>query len=189
MMFRQMQPSIGFGWTTRVIGFIMLATMIVPVIGMRLRLQPGHNIRRRQFLDLEAFKSSPFLMFCAANFFGFAAIYVTYFYVQLYGLERTDISVNLASYLLVVINTTSTLGRLLPNFIADKTGPLNIQIPFAIASAVLCFGWIGIDTSAGLLLFCCLYGFFSGSFVSLPGTTVVTLSPNLSRIGIQVCFE
>ena len=31
-----------------------------------------------------------------------------------------------------------------------------------------------------------LYGFFCGSFVSLPGPTVVTLSPNLGVIGTRI---
>jgi hypothetical protein len=95
-------------------------------------------------------------------------------------------SVTLTSYLLCIINASSTVGRLVSNSVADKTGPLNVQIPFAVISGVLCFGWIGIHTSASLLAFCCLYGFFSGSLVSLPGTIAITLSPNLSAIGIQV---
>lgn len=113
-------------------------------------------------------------------------IYVTFFYIQLFALEKTAINANLASYLLPIINAASTIGRLIPNFFADKTGPLNIQVPFAFILAVLCFGWIGIKSPAGSIVFCLLYGFFGGSFVSLPGVTIISLSPNLATIGIQL---
>jgi predicted MFS family arabinose efflux permease len=181
--------AIGFRWTTRAIALVMLVTLLIPLGVLQLLSQPGPATRRRDFFNLESFKSKPFLLFCIANFFGFGAIYIIFFYVQLYALEKTDMSASLASYLLCVINATSTLGRLVPNFIADTTGPLNVQVPFAMISGVLCFGWIGINTSASLLAFCCLYGFFAGSFVSLPGTIAVTLSPDLSAIGIQVSLK
>lgn len=162
----------------------MLATMSVPLLGMRMR-SPS-TTKRRDFLDLTAFSAKPYLVFCIGTFFGFMGVYVTFFYIQLYALEQTNMSISLASYLLSIINASSTLGRLLPNFLADKTGPLNMQIPLAFATAILCFGWIGIKDTAGLVVFCALYGFFCGSFVSLPGMTVVSLSPNLNTIGIQL---
>lgn len=184
IIFRQLQPRVGFGWATRAIAFIILVTMFLPLLGMRLRTPS--STKRRDFLDLTAFKAKPYLVFCVGTFFGFMGIYVTFFYIQLYALEQTDMDTNLSSYLLSIINATSTLGRLIPNFFADKVGPLNIQIPFAFITAILCFGWIGIKDKAGLIVFCALYGFFCGSFVSLPGITVVTLSPNLRTIGIQL---
>ncbi len=158
--------------------------MFVPLLGMRMRTPS--STERRDFLDLTAFKAKPYLVFCAGTFFGFMGIYVTFFYIQLYALEQTNMSLSLSSYLLSIINATSTIGRLIPNFFADKVGPLNIQIPFAFITSVLCFGWIGIHDRAGLIVFCALYGFFCGSFVSLPGITVVSLSPNLNTIGIQL---
>ena len=151
---------------------------------MRLRRQS--STKRHDFLDLTAFKSKPYLLFCIGTFFGFMGIYVTFFYIQLFALEKTAINANLASYLLPIINAASTIGRLIPNFFADKTGPLNIQVPFAFILAVLCFGWIGIKSPAGSIVFCLLYGFFGGSFVSLPGVTIISLSPNLATIGIQL---
>jgi predicted MFS family arabinose efflux permease len=158
--------------------------MSIPLFGMRLK-SPS-STKRRDFLDFAAFKAKPFLVFCLGTFFGFMGIYVTFFYIQLFALQQTKMNPNLTSYLLCIINATSTLGRLVPNFFADKIGPLNIQIPFAFITSILCFGWIGIDTTAGLLVFCALYGFFCGSFVSLPGITVVSLSPNLKTIGMQL---
>lgn len=59
-------------------------------------------------------------------------------------------------------------------------------IPCCLASCVLFFGWIGIEDIAGLIAFALLFGFFSGTFVSLPPTTVVSLSPHLGVVGTRM---
>ena len=41
IMFQRLQPRIGFGWTTRIIGLIMLALLALPVLGMRMRVRPS----------------------------------------------------------------------------------------------------------------------------------------------------
>ncbi|TGO49736.1 hypothetical protein BCON_0201g00040 [Botryotinia convoluta] len=111
---------VGFGWATRIITFIMLVTLVIPVLDMKLR--------------------------------GGVKYYKT----------------------------------LIPNFFADKIGILNILIPFVPIVADLCLGWIGIPSSeAEMVVFCLLYGFFCGAFVSLPGTIIITISPNLETIDIQ----
>ncbi|KAF5871646.1 putative mfs monocarboxylate transporter protein [Botrytis fragariae] len=184
LIFRALQPRVGFGWATRIIAFIMLVTLVIPVLGMKLRGESSTT--RRDFLDLTAFKAKPYLAFCLSDFFGFMSIYVTFFYIQLYAEEQVSISSLLASYLLTITNAASTIGRLIPNFFADKIGPLIILIPFALVVTVLCFGWIGITSEAGIVVFCFLYGFFCGAFVSLPGIIVITISPNLKTIGIQL---
>ncbi len=74
----------------------------------------------------------------------------------------------------------------IPNFIADKTGPFNILIPCSLVAALLAFVWIGIKTPAGVIIFCLLYGFFSGTFVSLSPTVTVTLCPSLGVFGVRM---
>lgn len=55
------------------------------------------------------------------------------------------------------------LGRLLPNFFADKFGPYNMLLPCMYISAALAFAWFGISNFAGVIVFGLLYGFWSGS--------------------------
>ena len=55
------------------------------------------------------------------------------------------------------------LGRLLPNFFADKFGPYNMLLPCLYISAALAFAWFGILNFAGIIVFGLLYGFWSGS--------------------------
>ena len=89
-----------------------------------------------------------------------------------------------------ILNAASIIGRILPNFFADRTGALNMLIPCAFATSILCFGWIGINSIPGVIIFAILYGFFSGAFVSLPPSAIVSLTPNLGLVGTRMgmCF-
>ena len=89
----------------------------------------------------------------------------------------------LTFYLLAVINAGSLLGRVLPNFAADYIGTLNMQVLFVSVAAVLSLALLAIHTTGGILAFCVLYGFFTGTFMSLPGPTVTSMSPNLAFLG------
>lgn len=54
-------------------------------------------------------------------------------------------------------------------------------------TTILVFCWIAIKTSeAGLFLFCVLYGFFSGAFVSLSTPVTVTLAPMMQDVGTRL---
>lgn len=68
---------------------------------------------------------------------------------------------------LSILNAASIFGRVLPNFVADKIGPYNMIIPFSFATGIMIFGWLGVTTPAGLVVFAILYGFFSGAYISL----------------------
>ena len=98
-----------------------------------------------------------------------------------------------SSYLLAIVNAGSVFGRLIPSYFADKIGPLNMLIPFAFITAILNFSWIAVKDSTSIIVFCVLYGFFSGTFVSPPGPMGVSLSPNMTiigrRQGVSVAFS
>ncbi|EIW74274.1 MFS general substrate transporter [Coniophora puteana RWD-64-598 SS2] len=189
IVFRQLVGSAGFGWATRAIGFIALGTQLIALAVMRQRVVPKTNQRRALF-DLSAFKNVPFLLFSFGCFMGFMGLYIPFFYISSYALSKTTASEELAFYFLSILNATSTFGRIIPNFIADYIGPLNTILPCTFASAILAFGWLGVDNVGGLLAFSIIYGFTSGTFVSLPASTVASLTPDLTRVGtwMGMCF-
>lgn len=95
-------------------------------------------------------------------------------------------SADSAFYMLSVMNAASIFGRIIPNWLADRLGPLNVLIPGTAIAGVVAFGWIGIHSVGGVVVFCILYGFSSGSFVSIPPTVIITLSPSLSVVGTRM---
>ena len=161
----------------------MLATSLVTVPFIKQRV-PSSSLRK--VYDASSFRDPPYLLFCLGVFFGFMGIYVPFFYIELYATQVCGTSAALATYLLAVVNAGSFFGRLFPNWLADSIGPLNVQIPFALVASLLAFCWIAVRNSAGLLVFCALYGFFSGTFVSLPGPIVYVLSVDMGTVGTRL---
>lgn len=161
----------------------MLAVFVVPLATMKQRIRPS---ARRKLFNAASFTDIPFMVFNLGVFFGFMGVYVPFYYVQLYALQECHMDKSFSFYLLVIINATSTVGRVLPNFYADKTGPLNMQIPFTFVAAILCFGWIAVKDTTGLIIWCVFYGFFCGCFASMPSSSVMSLTSDLRTIGSRM---
>ena len=184
MIFRQLEPTMGFGWTTRIIAFIMLGVSIIPIAGMKPRVP---STQLRLIFDVALFRDTPHLLFCAAEFFGFMGIYIAFFYVQLYALSKCNTSPNVAALLLPIVNAGSFFGHLVPNYLSVKfTGPMNMQIPFAFTTAILAFVWIAVRSTVGVIIFSVFYGFTSGASVSLGGPICFNLSSDLGTIGTRL---
>jgi MFS family permease len=182
-LFHSLQPRIGFGWATRVIAFIALVTLGIANLVMRQRLLPS---TRRKLIDVSALREAPFVFCTAGLFFGFIALYVPFFYITPYALFKTGASATLAFYFVPIINAGSVFGRVFPNALADHIGTLNTLIPCTLACGVIAFSWMSVDDTGDLLVFAILYGFFSGSFVSLAPTTIVSLSNDLHKVGTRL---
>jgi MFS family permease len=184
IVLHRLYNSIGFGWSVRVIGFITLITLLIPNLVMKPRVLPA---AKRALIDWTAFKSAPFMVFTLGSFIGFMGLFMFFFYIQLYAITKQVTDENLAFYLLSMLNAASIFGRIIPNFIADKAGPLNIIVPCALMSGILVFVLISIHNLGGIVTVTLLYGFFSGTFVSLPPTIIVQhLSPNRGLIGTRL---
>ena len=141
----------------------------------------------RRLLDRKLLKDKSFLLLMIGMLFGYTGIYVSFFYIQIYALAECDTSANLASYLLATTNAGSLFGRVLPNYLADDyTGPMNMHISFSIAAAMLAFCWISIKNTPGLVVFSVLYGFVSGTFVTLGAPIVFSLTEDPSTVGTRL---
>jgi MFS family permease len=199
IVFRQLYPRIGFQWATRVLGFIALATAGFSCFIMRPRIIPK---QKRHLTDLSAFKETPYTLFCFGMFFGFfgeeystsrpslltphSGFYGPVYYLQSYAISSGITDANLGFYLLPILNAASVAGRIVPNIVTDLIGPLNVLVPGSLITGILAFAWIGIKNLPGVIVFALLYGFFSGIFVSLPPVALITLSPDLRKLGTRM---
>ena len=91
-------------------------------------------------------------------------------------------SEGLAPYTIAMANAGALLGRVGPNYLADKFGPLNFYTPHIFVTGVLAFCWMAVHSSAGVIVFSVVYGFFSASLVSLIGPITVEISKESSDI-------
>ncbi|KAJ7628890.1 major facilitator superfamily domain-containing protein [Roridomyces roridus] len=128
-------------------------------------------------------------------------LFFPYFYLQLYAINR-GIDEGLAFYVvrerslpfspsthsqqLAILNAGSVLGRILPNLLADRVGPYNTIIPCLFISAGLIFSIFGLKSVAGIVVFGVLYGFWSGSYVSLIPTLIVQFASHSGEHGTRM---
>ncbi|RDL30329.1 Uncharacterized protein BP5553_10207 [Venustampulla echinocandica] len=181
--FAQLQPRIGFGWATRVLAFIILSTSLVPLAVMKPRIKTS---TKRIFIDASAFRDVPYMLLNLGNLFGFMGLNIILYYIQLYALEESSVSPALASYLLVIINASSLIGRLISGLCVDRLGPVNVQTAVVLSSAVLTFCLLAIKNPPGLVVYSALYGISAGPFMGLPSAGVVRISPDPSKFGIRI---
>lgn len=184
IMFGHLRPKIGFGWATRVIAFMLLALSAIPLIFMKTRVPPATH--KRAFIDKSVATDVPFLVYIVGLFFAFIGLYVPFFYIQLYSIQHGITSEEFSPYLVTILNAGSVVGRLLPNYLADRFGSINMLIMVNLAAAILAFAWMGIKSSAGLIVFAALYGAFSGGVVSITPSAIVPYCPDLGVLGTRM---
>ena len=61
------------------------------------------------------------------------------------------------------MNGASILGRTIPNFLADIIGPFNNFVPACLGPGIMLFALLGIRSTAGIVVFAIIYGFFTGA--------------------------
>ncbi|KAK1833855.1 major facilitator superfamily domain-containing protein [Podospora conica] len=186
VIFSNLEPRIGFGWTTRIMAFIILALSIIPIVFMHTRLPPTAQGRKRAMFDATAFRDVPYVTFAAAGFFSFLTLYVPFFYLVLWAHSHHVSSPEWAPYLVTFLNAGSFFGRIIPNALADRYGALNVMCVCMIASSAIGYAWFAVSNLGGAVVFALLYGAFSGGVVSLTPTVLVGLSPEPSRVGARM---
>ena len=171
------------GTFVRVIGFIALITLLVPLVWTKQKKLP---VAKRKLVDWPVLRVKSYVLYCIAQLFAFGGLYIPFYYVSSFAQEKGIGSRGLALYLVAIMNAASTFGRIVPNYFADMFGPLNVAIPFLFICSILSFAWIAVSNVGGLLVFTLLYGFFSGAVISLVGPGLVKLSPDLSKLGTHM---
>lgn len=89
--------------------------------------------------------------------------------------------------LVPILNAGSFFGRIGLNAAADKIGCVNVLLLSSVATALLGYVWAAVHENAsgpaGFVVWCTLYGFASGGFVSLLAPIAVALVPSMDKFG------
>ncbi|KAK3114055.1 hypothetical protein LTR53_007986 [Teratosphaeriaceae sp. CCFEE 6253] len=183
ILVQQLLPRIGFGWTIRIIGFIMLAVDIVTVAFYRTRLPPR---RTGPIVEWAALHEAPYMLFCAAAFFFFWGLYFAFFYVGSYGRDQLGMTYQESINLLLTMVCVGFFWRLVPNYFADRFGPLNVLLPFVFLCGIMMYGWIGIHRPATLYDFAAIYGSGSAGIQSMWPAALASLNTDISKTGVRM---
>lgn len=126
VIFINLIDRVGFAWTIRALGFVALGVLSIPVAVLRMHAKPP---AARSIFDLSAVTDVPFLLATLGCFLGYGGSQVSFFYIAYYGQANGWLAGNLALYLLPIVNAGAIIGRVIPNVLAAKIGPVNVMIP------------------------------------------------------------
>jgi MFS family permease len=180
IMFRELLPKIGFGWTIRIAAFICLCLLSVGLALVRDRHvefyvpDPDNkdSIVSQIFksIDFKIFKDKVYSCLVLALLGNGLAFLVTTTYLTSYAAAFGYSDA--ASYmLLTVFNAASIPGRCIPSIFADHFGRFNVVCCISLMSTIVFYVvWVNSfvgHTLPGLYVFAALFGFSSGSILSL----------------------
>ncbi|KAL3421571.1 MFS monocarboxylate transporter [Phlyctema vagabunda] len=181
---QQLLPKIGFAWTVRVLGFVVLGTSALTIALTKTRLPPR---KTGKLIEWGVFCEPPFAIFTAGMFLCFWGLYFAFYYIGSYGREIIGVDQSDSISLLLIMNGISIVGRLVPNVFADRYfGPLNMIIPFCFISSLLIYSWAAIHTKGGLFGWAAVYGLFVAGVQSLFPAVVSSLTKDLKTAGIRM---
>jgi len=177
-------PRIGFGWTIRVLGFIMLAFQLIALALVRTRLPPR---KTGPLIEISAFRELPYSLFAIGIFFTFWGLIPAYYYIGEYAVTVIGLPYSQSVNFLIILNGIGIIGRLVPPYFADRyTGSTNMIIPFVLLSGMTLYCWAAIRTEGGLWPFSVFYGLFSSAVNGLLPSAVSSLTKDMSKMGVRM---
>ncbi|QKX60182.1 uncharacterized protein TRUGW13939_07325 [Talaromyces rugulosus] len=187
------KPNIGFPWTIRISGFIMLPILAVSSIIARPPLvsKPTGDQAQKQSppspaWDWAIINKKEMLLTAFGFFFTYFGMFTPFFFVTSYAIQH-GFSSNLAFYTISMINGASLFGRILPGMVADRYGKFNLCVLMIALSGIIALCWTTVTSVAGLVIFSLAYGFCSGGILSLqPACAAQVATPK--TIGTAIGF-
>jgi MFS family permease len=183
---RSLLPRLGFAWTVRVCGFVMLAVGLIAGLGLRTRrdLPPR---KTGPLLELRAFREPTYALFCAGMFLVFFGLFFAFYYVASFATGVVGLPTEKAFALLMVMNAAGFVFRLLPGLLADRlTGPLNLMLPFAFATAMLTYSWSAVKSPLGTWIWAIFYGLIAAGVQGLFPAVLSSLTTDLTKQGVRM---
>ncbi|ERS99586.1 hypothetical protein HMPREF1624_04791 [Sporothrix schenckii ATCC 58251] len=183
LMLQSLFDRVGWAWGIRTLALVSLILSGLSNILLRSRLAPALDASTHP--DVRIFRNVPFALTTLGVFLLEFALFVPLTYISTYTLSR-GFSASFASQVVTILNAGSVVGRVLPGWYADKIGPFNANIIAVILAIVSCLViWLPtsmldstlVSSSGGddrnsaaaapVVLFALLFGFTSGSNISL----------------------
>ena len=157
--------SLGFGWSVRIVGFIMMPLMLFSCLAIRSRLPP----KETAFFVKAPFLTARYNLLVVSLVLVFLGLLTPLFFLPAYAVSR-GVNATLASYFLAITNAASTFGRVIPGILGDKYGRLNAFAIGSLVSGITILCMTTARSTAGLVVYSIGLGFSSGTIIS--GATV-----------------
>ena len=172
LMLQSLFPKIGFTHSTLVLALLFAVLLVFANLLIRGRLQParkkGDGKAASVWPDFRIFRNGIFTLTTAGVFFLEWGLFVPVTYLSSYALA-SDVGPTFSYQLLAILNAGSFFGRWIPGHVCDRIGRFNTMIITLVMCLVGVLGvWLNVGGSVpGLVIFALLFGFGSGSNISL----------------------
>lgn len=183
-MVERLLPTIGFPWTMRALGFLMLGITILSVALLKPRLPPRKS---GPLFEPSAFREIPYSLFAMGMFLVLWAQYFGYFYLGSFGHDVIHLSQADSINLILIMNGVGFFGRLVPGYVADRwCGPFNYVIPCALITSILLYAWTAVRSHRAMLAWSVLYGWFTAGMQGLFPAMAASLTTDLKKAGVRM---
>ncbi|KAJ5733877.1 MFS transporter asaE [Penicillium malachiteum] len=183
IMVSHLIPEVDFPWAMRICAFLILFMLGIANLTLRSRLT--HTKKPVQLMNfVRPLKDVKFTLTVGAAFCFFWGMFLPFTFVITQA-EEYGMSSNMSQYLIPILNAASIFGRTVPGYLADRLGRYNVMIFFSYFSGILVLAlWLQSRSNAPAIVFCALYGFGSGAFVSLAPAIIAQIS-DLREVGVR----
>ncbi|KAG1723551.1 MFS general substrate transporter [Suillus lakei] len=164
-------PLIGFKWTVRVFGFILMATLGAANILLKRRLPPV-NVRGGLF-NLKAFHNKAYTTYCISGIIILLGLYTELTYLSVSAVA-IGVSEDFSFYILAIANAASAL-RVTFGLMSDKIGAINTMAVLTAITGIATIVWPFAKNESQLIAIAAIYGFSLGAYVSLYSAPLVAM--------------
>lgn len=119
-------------------------------------------------------------------FMNFLGLYFAFFYISAFARTKIGLSKDSAFSVVVILNSAGLPGRLIPSYLAQRTGPLNLMLPTCFISGILMLAWMRVNTHVGIIIWAIFYGFWAAGIQSLFPAILSSLTSDPSKAGTRM---
>jgi len=171
--------SVGFQWGVRCGAFITVGCFVLG--NLLLRPPTRRSPSSRSDTPVAPLLDLPYLFILGSGFFWALGGQTPNFYLQLYVRGRIPNSLVFDTF--AILSVGSIFGRIIPGWLADKWGPINVVIPSLVAFGGVSFAMFGAVNPAGFVIFTLLFGYFFGTMIALHLPLVASITPRGTNMG------
>ncbi|KAK4867870.1 hypothetical protein LT330_007529 [Penicillium expansum] len=184
IMIDRLIPTAGFAWSMRAVAFLFFGLLIIGNLTIRSRLPPKPTpVAVNQFLV--PFKEPTFLFVALGSFFFFWGVFLPTNFIIVQA-QHDGMSLNLSGYLLAILNAGSVFGRILPGWLGDRFGRFNVMVITTYVTSIIVLAlWIPGHGNIPIIIFSAIFGFTSGTFVSMIPAIVAQVTKDVRTIGVR----
>ncbi|KZS92112.1 MFS general substrate transporter, partial [Sistotremastrum niveocremeum HHB9708] len=189
IMMNRLFYSIGFGSAMRAHAGMNAALWISAALLMSMprelqKKQASSRVKIHEVL-VPFLRDGPYMMVTVGYAFrqvGFPKLTLLFGFIQLFSITK-GFSSSFSFYTIAILNGSSILGRLFPNYFADRFGVILTVIPFTFAMSITMLSFLAAHTPVSFALVCATYGFSFGAFFGLLPTVLASLARSPSEVG------